>query len=815
MLELSFSPRALLASHAWTSVFFTTYSLSLSFLEAIPMAAVNRSYRDFTVVTDVAGYRSSLADVGAVGIGRDYNLVPVQCSTGVFHPKIGLFSDQDGEVRATVGSGNLSFGGWGYNNEVLEVLRPGRDSACFSGLADLIEAIQREARPGGFLDCLRAPDLHNYVSLARRSSLVPGSGTGRLLHTMAGTLTSQIAGLVDELGGAEELTVVSPFFSAHHGIAALAQAVGCDNLQVAVPPRAPSVFDFAAASAAGLKVRPVSCDEFNDSRPLHSKLFDIGCRQGRLIVSGSANATVQALGRANVEAVVARIHDRAPLFGWIAANAQGCQTTGEEAPQEEERASLAVDYEAGVIRGRVMGGGVTAGTWTVSIAWGARREAGPDVVIDEDGYFAFKPPSSFDPMRVGSSVQLILLREAAEIRGWLILRGFIDAMNRRGPIARSLGRMIAGVETLNDLTAIMEYVSREPRAFIEAAQRTGGGRSDREQAAGLKVIRPFAAGDAFELSHDGLRGSGIVSNGDELIDALVRMLATVTPHENDDSGDDEEEDEISLEGGSENRKQGGGKESKGGGGTQRVKPQVMEVAFNRLFAELVRVPAGPARAPGLFLVFDMIAKIAPRSSLGEELVPRLLAKWLQTAVGSRPVDVDSTGLDECVAATVCRLVIGDPGKARAMHEFLQAWTGGEVPEEFVVFCEPQAGKLNEEALAPGTTQSQWSEAWSSILATRTPWNRMNDLRKALAEKNCPYEPPSGATTNELAMISRYSAREGRLDRIVWMESKAGHKPGCPRCGFRFPGLSQSRFKRNRIATCDNFHCGRVVVDVSL
>ncbi|CAK07653.1 conserved hypothetical protein [Rhizobium johnstonii 3841] len=813
--ELSFSPRALLASHAWTSVFFTTYSLSLSFLEAIPLAAVSRSYRDFTVVTDIAGYRSSLADVGAVGIGRDYNLVPVHCATGVFHPKIGLFADQDGEVRATVGSGNLSFGGWGYNNEVLEVLRPGRDSACFSGLADLIEAIQREARPEGFLDCLRSPDLHNYVSLARRSSLVPGSGTGRLLHTMAGTLTSQIAGLVEELGGAEELTVVSPFFSAHHGIAALSEAIGCDNIRIAVPPRAPSVFDFAAASATGLNIRPVSCDEFNDSRSLHSKVFDIGCRRGRLIVSGSANATVQALGRANVEAVVARIHDRAPMFGWISANALRCHTTGEEAPQEEERSSLAVDYDGGVIRGRVMGGGVTTGTWTVSIAWGARREAGPDVVIDEDGYFAFKPPSSFDPMRVASSVQLILLRDAVELRGWLILRGFIDAMNRRGPIARSLGRMIAGIETLNDLTAIMEYVSREPRAFIDAAQRTGGGRSDREQTAGLKVIRPFAAGDAFELSHDGARGSGIVSNGDELIDALVRMLATAAAQENDDSGDDEEEDDLSPQEGSDKRKHGGGKEPKSGGQTQRVKPQIMETAFSRLFEELVRVPPGPARAPGLFLVFDMIAKIAPRSSLGEELTPRLLAKWLQTAAGSRPVDVDPTGLDECVAATVSRLVIGDPGKAQAMHEFLQAWTGGEVPEEFAVPCEPQAGKLNEEALAPGMTQSQWTQTWSSILETKTPWNKMNDLRKALATKDGPYVTPAGATIDEEVTISRYSTRQGRDDRIVWMATKYDKRPGCPKCGHGFPGVKASKFRRHRIATCENYRCGRVVIDVSL
>ncbi|WP_426236539.1 hypothetical protein [Pararhizobium sp. DWP1-1-3] len=804
-----------MASHAWSSVFFTTYSLSLSFLEAIPLAAVSKSYRNFTVVTDVAGYRSSLADVGAVGIGRDYDLVAVKCATGVFHPKIGLFADKDGEVRATVGSGNLTFGGWGYNNEVLEVLRPGRDSSCFSGLADLIEAIQREARPNGFLECLRSPDLHSYVSLARKASLVAGAGTGRLLHTMAGPLTSQIATLVEELGGAEELTVVSPFFSAHNGVAVLAEAIGCQNVRVAVPPRAPSVFDFAAASAAGLKARPVSCDEFNDSRSLHSKVFDIDCRRGRLIVSGSANATVQALGRANVEAVVARIHDRDPLFGWIPASAQRCETTGEEAPQEEERASLSVDYDSGVIRGRFMGGQEYSGTWTVALAWGARREAGPDVVVDDNGNFAFRPPPSFDPIRVASSVQVILSRETAEIRGWLILRGFIDAMNKRGPIARSLGRMIAGLETLRDLTAIIDYVSKDPRAFIDAAERTGGGRSDREQSAGLNISRAFGSGDALLLSEGGNRGSGVVSSGDELIDALVRMLATTLPTANDDSGDDADEDDVSPSTEPEKRERGAGKDANNGERPKRVKPHVMELAFNRLFEEVTRVAPGPARAPGLFLIFDMIAKIAPRSSLGEELVPRLLVKWLQTAAGSRPIDVDLSGLDECVAVTVAKLAIGDPTKSQDMHAFLQAWNGGEVPEEFAVLGEPVAGRLNEEAIAPGTTQAQWTEIWWAILGTKTSWNRMNDLRKALATRGGPYVAPAGATSDESATIARYSARQGRDNRIVWSEIKSGDKPGCPRCGFRFPGVKATKFRRNRIATCENFTCGRVVIDVSL
>ncbi|WP_457578848.1 hypothetical protein [Ensifer adhaerens] len=813
MSEHSFSPRDLLASHPWSSVFFTTYSLSLSFLEAIPLAAVSKSYRNFTVVTDVAGYRASLADVGAIGIGRDYDLVAVKCKTGVFHPKIGLFADKD-EVRATVGSGNLTFGGWGYNNEVLEVLRPGRDSSCFSGLADLIEAIQREAKPNGLLECLRPPDLHSFASLARKASLVAGAGTGRLLHTMAGPLTQQIAALVQELGGAEEITVVSPFFSAHNGVAALSAATGCQNISVAVPPRAPSVFDFAAAAAVGLKARPVSCDEFNDGRSLHSKVFDIGCRRGRLIVSGSANATIQALGSANVEAVVARIHDSAPLFGWTLASAQRCETTGEEAPKEEERAALSVDYDSGLIRGRVMGGGNQSGTWNAVLAWGARRETGPDVTIDEEGSFAFRPPASFDPVRVASSVQVVLSRETTEMRGWLILRGFIDAMNRRGPIARSIGRMIAGLETLNDLTAIMDYVSKDPRAFIEAAERTGGGRSDREQSVGLNVANAFGSGDALLLSEGSSKGSGVVSSGDDLIDALVRMLATTLPAANDDSGDDADEDDVSPTAPPEKRAKGSGRDTSGEQ-PKRVKPQVMELAFSRLFEEVTRVSPGPSRSPGLFLIFDMIAKIAPRSSLGVELVPRLLAKWLQAAAGSRPADVDFSGLDECVAVTVCRLAIGDPTKSQDMHAYLQAWNGGEVNEEFSLLCEPTAGRLNEEALAPGTPQAQWSEAWWTILDTRTPWNRMNDLRKALDTKDGPYVPPEGATFDEKGMIARYSARQGRDDRIVWSQVKSGDKPGCSRCGLRFSGDKAKKFKRTRLAMCENFTCGRLVVDVSL
>jgi hypothetical protein len=46
--------------------------------------------RSFTVLTDLEGYRSSLADAGAIGVGRNYDLIPIRVERGVFHPKIAI-----------------------------------------------------------------------------------------------------------------------------------------------------------------------------------------------------------------------------------------------------------------------------------------------------------------------------------------------------------------------------------------------------------------------------------------------------------------------------------------------------------------------------------------------------------------------------------------------------------------------------------------------------------------------------------------------------------------------------------------------------
>jgi hypothetical protein len=172
----TFSPRDLLMANKWSSLYFSTYSLSLSFLEAVALPAVARSFRNFTVMADLEGYRSSLADAGAIGVGRSYDLVPMKVMGGVFHPKITVLTDEEGTIRAAVGSGNLTFGGWGYNTEVLDVLVPGADSNCFGDLADFLQAIIDNHESGGRLDAERIPNLDHFIESCRQASRIPGHG---------------------------------------------------------------------------------------------------------------------------------------------------------------------------------------------------------------------------------------------------------------------------------------------------------------------------------------------------------------------------------------------------------------------------------------------------------------------------------------------------------------------------------------------------------------------------------------------------------------------------------------------------------------
>ena len=67
--------RDIIGSHGWSTAFFTTYSLSLSFFEAVVLHALRQAgVRTTSIAVDLDGYRSTLGERGAADAGRTYDL---------------------------------------------------------------------------------------------------------------------------------------------------------------------------------------------------------------------------------------------------------------------------------------------------------------------------------------------------------------------------------------------------------------------------------------------------------------------------------------------------------------------------------------------------------------------------------------------------------------------------------------------------------------------------------------------------------------------------------------------------------------------
>lgn len=128
------------------------------------------------------------------------------------------------------------------------------------------------------------------------------------------------------------------------------------------------MFDFAEAAKIGFPCKKVTSDLFEDHRSLHSKLFDIECKRGRLIVTGSANATLPALSGRNVEAVVVRPADISTSLGWRATTRSDSVSTEEREPASSGGAGLVVDFNGGIVTGRVAG-------MASGLRWGTRRRS--------------------------------------------------------------------------------------------------------------------------------------------------------------------------------------------------------------------------------------------------------------------------------------------------------------------------------------------------------------------------------------------------------------------------------------------------------
>ena len=497
------NPLDLVAAAPWKRAAFTTYALSLSFFEAVLLDRLLRGGgREALILADPEGIRAGLSEQGARRAGRDYEIEPIACTTGVFHPKLSVLIG-DADAHLLVGSGNLTFGGWGGNLEAVDHLHPSfaadaiADAADFFDLITLADNIVTDAAA----ECAAlAAALRGSIGAARRTGLI------RFVHTVGGSIAADIERFAGELGGATRLTAISPFYDATGaGLVALANALGCDDVRAHVHPwgavagrgALPWPFDTRA------KLKPVDlADHYGrDRRLLHAKVFEIVCRRGRLLVSGSANATRSALYAGNVEACVVRI-ERGSAVGWRAVKAsipdRGLLASEEEEDDEMDAVGvLRAALEGDVILGRVLAPRLQ-GTATATISTIRTSRLLGETSIDAEGRFKVAAPGV--EMEAWESGRLILRIETDTkvAEGFVSIAAASELIRRAGPIASRIFAILAGNETPADVAAILAWFREDP-SRIPRREAIGGGSTpaDEDTAATFVPLSALQGGAAY------------------------------------------------------------------------------------------------------------------------------------------------------------------------------------------------------------------------------------------------------------------------------------------------------------------------------
>nr|QQZ50555.1 hypothetical protein JKL49_03155 [Phenylobacterium glaciei] len=142
------------------------------------------------------GVRGALAEYGARVVGKDYDIEPVSVKHGVLHAKVAALVSSD-DAHLVVGSGNLTFGGWGGNLEVAEHLHPSFAADAFDDAAGFFRALATTDRATH-----DAGDRLELLATALETGAASGvrNGDVRLLHNLTEDLTRQLVARADELG---------------------------------------------------------------------------------------------------------------------------------------------------------------------------------------------------------------------------------------------------------------------------------------------------------------------------------------------------------------------------------------------------------------------------------------------------------------------------------------------------------------------------------------------------------------------------------------------------------------------------------------
>ena len=792
---MGLTPVDLVEAHPWQRVAFTTYALSLSFFEAVILDALVRGAgrAQALVLADVDGVRASISEQGARFVGKDYEVEPIAVTNGVFHPKVSIFISVD-ECHVLVGSGNLTFGGWGGNCEVLEHLHPGFAADAIADTADFFEQLSgnTRVRHGAAAQC-------SEIAASLRWSVRGRSRKGdvRLLHNLARSLAEQIAASAADLGGAQRLVAAAPFWDSGAAVDRL-----CDSLnlqEVFVHSHAHGCVTGsvgnnwprgAKRSVHSVRVRVMDTRD-EAARLLHAKAFELRCKRGRLLISGSANGTAAALDAScNVEACVMRIQ-RERSIGWSYVEAEppdppsdlGTELEGDETKVGVLRAIA--DGEE--VTGQVLTPGVSGRVSVYHLA-----NTGPVFLettkLAPNGAFTITAPNlEAWAMRGGRLVIRVQDRRDRRAEGFVSVASYADITCRAGLVGRHLFALIAGDETPADVAAILSWFYEDPHRLApsDANSIRGGGEGKKDDDSDRLVTIAALSGEYAALAATNTHSTTAHRNWSRFIGHILAAFRDPRgPLEDKSTGRSTEDDDEPHK--------------------DRTELQVDKPAITRSFNffaklfDLLTRDGAPVR--NTLTAFDLTQYVCDRLRPELEQAKEWLDKLIHVLVNS---DVPLDRRDDIAAAVLVALgVKPDVGRCRWARSCLL-----RLGVNFGTAPPSADGVRGFEAVL--LQQATFTELWTRLAALRTFPEQVASYRQAF-EAGTPsdgYPDLPGEAHEEWPFLEAALTSPQVRSEIVFAKS---WQEVCPRCYIRLPSVEIQKLRLCGVATAKNC-CRKIII----
>ena len=801
---MSLAPLELVAAHPWQRVTFTTYALSLSFFESVVLDGLIRGGSSSALIlADVEGVRGSLGEQGAQRVGKDYEVEPVAVSGGVFHAKISAFASAD-ECHLLVGSGNLTFGGWGGNCEVLEHLHPEFAADAIIDAAEFFDLLRASSRVRQRAD---APCAQLADDLRRAAQGKPRRGDVRLLHSLRESISEQIARAASDLGGATRLVAAAPFWDGGAALDTLAGALGLHEVFVHAHPS--GVVEGLPGSDwprnARTRIGAVSVAVLEaEGRRLHAKAFEVQCRRGRLVVSGSANGSSAALGaRRNVEVCVMRVQ-REPVVGWTYR-----LTEVPDGRAAETTATADDDDRFGILRAVLEGDELVGEVLTprmhglVSLFELTPAGAEPlgEATLSVDGGFRTRARGLEErAWRGGRLVVRVVHPDGRRAEGFVSVAIAASITQRAGIVVRRLQAMLGGTETPEDVAAIMSWFHEDPRRLGVELHATGRGpesdaRRDEDRVVPVAALReryanalPDNPGDIPTADAGWQRFMSYVLGAFRMRRGPLVTSGAGSVRRNDE---DEPDASITTEAG-DDAASGAADDSP----DRRARAKSLE-AFRALFAILTR-PEVPTRH--LLTAFDLTQyvceRLQPDEQLAKEWLKRLIDRLCDAGVPA--------GRREDVVASAVILAASAPGRELLRWARMRLLQLGV---DLMSQAPSLEGAGGFRSILPHRMPVR--ELWVELRAVRTYPEQVRAYLRAL-ERRAPsdgYPDLPDAGRAEWRILEEAIASDRARRRIVLTERGSSV---CPACRMVLPTSERLKLHSTGIATATQC-CGRIVI----